>query len=340
MKYLFFIVLLSISCQNEKGFIRASHTASKLDSITTEKEIETLIHTIDSGYKYFKLRSIINLKSQFSGKQDSITRRAAIKYGITKTFYKEDFDNNGFTDLLVIGDHHYCQDTTFCHFDSFVILNHGKDSLQIKRLVNGHSESLAPQIIYKDSQPIINIHTTKYIVGAKVPFKISEVTIPVIYKFDNFIELQFKPVKHNIKKIEFATSPCLGTCPVYQINIEENRTAKFIAQYYNFNKDKNSGEDNKFFTCTILPKDYNDLIDLLNYIDFEKLDNQYFVTHTDAPSVDLIITYDNGKIKKISDYGQRGSYGLIALYEKFSKLRFNQKWIPAKEPKGIRINPF
>lgn len=48
--------------------------------------------------------------------------------------------------------------------------------------------------------------------------------------------------------------------------------------------------------------------------------------HTDDQTGDLKITFNNGKVKTISDYGMIGTNGLKILYEKLAELRFNQKW--------------
>lgn len=48
--------------------------------------------------------------------------------------------------------------------------------------------------------------------------------------------------------------------------------------------------------------------------------------HTDDQTSSLKITFNNGNIKTISDYGMIGTYGLKILYGKLAELRFNQKW--------------
>jgi hypothetical protein len=75
------------------------------------------------------------------------------------------------------------------------------------------------------------------------------------------------------------------------------------------------------------------IVNILNYIDFKNLKDSYSVGHTDAPTAKLKVTYDNGRTKYIEDYGMRGNYGLIATYDMFRDLRFNQKWAKAEEVK-------
>ena len=72
--------------------------------------------------------------------------------------------------------------------------------------------------------------------------------------------------------------------------------------------------------------DIDKLEEILNYCEFDNLDKEYTVMHTDDQTGDLKITYNNGKVKTISDYGMIGTYGLKILYKKLAELRFNQKW--------------
>ena len=71
-------------------------------------------------------------------------------------------------------------------------------------------------------------------------------------------------------------------------------------------------------------KSYSDIINLLNYIDFQNLNDEYAVNWTDDQTSYITITYDQGKIKTIRDYGLIGTHGLDKLYDLLFKLRFNQ----------------
>jgi hypothetical protein len=65
---------------------------------------------------------------------------------------------------------------------------------------------------------------------------------------------------------------------------------------------------------------------VLKQIGFERLKKSYAVRWTDDQTGTLTITYNNGKIKKISDYGMRGTHGLRYLYGLLISLRTNQNW--------------
>lgn len=117
---------------------------------------------------------------------------------------------------------------------------------------------------------------------------------------------------------------CFGTCPVFGITIYPDRNATWNAEMYNKIKNRNiSGT----FSAKITEDKYNDIVHLLNYMDFENLRNSYSVNWTDDQSCTLKITYDNGKVKSISDYGLTGTFGLNRVYQLLFALRENQNWI-------------
>lgn|SRR5690606_11053736 len=128
---------------------------------------------------------------------------------------------------------------------------------------------------------------------------------------------------HKIEKIEYSTTMCFGTCPVFSLTINSDKNAEWNAEKYN---KINNKEVNGKFHSKITKKQYNKLIGLLNSIDLEKLKDEYEVNWTDLQSSTLKITYDNGKVKSIHDYGMRGTDDLKRIYQLLFELRENQKW--------------
>lgn len=151
--------------------------------------------------------------------------------------------------------------------------------------------------------------------------KLKQITL--VYKFGDFIEENQTSTIHIIEKIEYSTTACFGTCPIFNLTINENKVAQWNAEEYNeINKKVVRG----IFNSKITEDKYNEIVNLLNYIDFETLQDNYAVRWTDDQSSTLKITYDNGKIKSIHDYGLIGTYGLDRVYQLLFKLRENQKW--------------
>ena len=130
---------------------------------------------------------------------------------------------------------------------------------------------------------------------------------------------------YSIEKIEYQTTRCFGTCPQFNIVIDKAKNATFNAQHHN-RKDKNEKEIKGKYKTTIKDKDFDEIINLMNDIDFPNLNNNYTIGRKDYPSCFLTITYDNGKVKRIRDYGLSGTSELKELYNLMFELRFNQEW--------------
>jgi len=146
-----------------------------------------------------------------------------------------------------------------------------------------------------------------------------------IYLLNDFVEFNKKQKMYDIEEIKFRTTRCFGTCPQFNIEIDKSKNAIFDAIYYN-RKNKNDNEIKGKFKAVIKDIDFNNILNLLNIIDFPKLNDNYSIGRRDYPTCFLTITYDNGKIKKITDYGLSGTSELKELYSLMFELRFNQKW--------------
>ena len=80
------------------------------------------------------------------------------------------------------------------------------------------------------------------------------------------------------------------------------------------------------YSTIIKEKDYQQIIDLLNYMNFEQLNASYYPGLKDAQQATLTITYDNGKIKTITDNGMNATQSLTYLHRLLFNLRKNQDW--------------
>jgi Domain of unknown function (DUF6438) len=146
----------------------------------------------------------------------------------------------------------------------------------------------------------------------------------VFYEGD-FVEFNPIVIKHRIERIAFTTSYCFGNCPRFDLSIDQKRYGKLYAGTDNIDK-KNNQKMEGDYAAIIKDTDYNKIICLLNYINFETLKDKYAVNWTDDQSCTLTITYDGGKVKKIEDYGLIGTFGLDRVYQVLFDLRFNQDW--------------
>ncbi|WP_348678528.1 DUF6438 domain-containing protein [Flavobacterium coralii] len=340
MKYLYILLIISFcSCQNKEMQINgiATHTTlkpSKIDSLNTPEKVENFVRTLDPYLTKFTLKSMQDFNRPYPN--DSIAKNLATKFGVSLSYYKADFDDNAYQDMLIIGDSHNCTTTAMdgsCSFDCFAIMNFSCDSIKLVNFVDMVGNMIVPQIIFDGNKPLLKL-TKPHKLHPSNNKNIEAGSAILTYKFDNFIEYNKQPANYEIETLEFSTSGCFGSCPIYKLTVKKDRSATFLAEAFNFNKDMENavyGQHEGYFKGIIKVKDYNKLINTLNYINFKNLKDDYSVTWTDDQTANLKITYNNGRIKYITDYGMVGTYGLMAIYQQFADLRFNQNWTEVAE---------
>lgn len=131
--------------------------------------------------------------------------------------------------------------------------------------------------------------------------------------------------------IEYEAGACFGSCPIFKMTINPDRTAILEAEHFNFSKEFSKGEFDKpregTFKTTIKEKDYKKLTVLLDDLNVKNLNEKYGTRNiTDLPTSYLRIKFDDGSSKNIEDYGKRGSEKLIKLYKFIEDLKHNQQW--------------
>lgn len=130
---------------------------------------------------------------------------------------------------------------------------------------------------------------------------------------------------YHIEKIDYQTNRCFGTCPQFSILIHKEKNATFDAQHHN-RKEKKGKEIKGKFETIIRDKDFIEIINSLIDTDFPNLNDNYSVDWKDDHTCFLTICYDNGKLKRIVDYGLNGTPELKNFYKLMFELRFNQDW--------------
>jgi len=297
---------------------------SDIDSLISEKEVQDFIRKQDTNYDKFELESLPSFKA--NNQPESIIKIIAKNQGINKSFYKYDIDGNGLTDIIAFAGGK----------STIALMNFGKQKI-VKQIDMYHIEPVVVKIIpaRKSRLKVYTVPSTRWEYGKPV----KPTSVELTFRENAFVEFNDDPTNKKINKIEFAASMCFGTCPDFQLTLNKNNISYFIAKHYNFNQQVNKQGDVEegFFKGKINDKDFERIEDAFNYIDFENLKSEYYISATDMPSVTVVITYDNGKVKKIYDYGLRGTYGLHEVYKMLFSLRFTQKWIETKEVLGVRM---
>lgn len=123
---------------------------------------------------------------------------------------------------------------------------------------------------------------------------------------------------NNIAKVDFSTSPCFGTCPVFSMSIDGNGTAVFDAKRFNDVTGEHKG--------MIKKAQLDSLFTMINKSDILSLEDKYTAQITDMPGYILFVQFTDGKSKTISDYGPSGPEKLKKIYDFITSLRGSQEW--------------
>ncbi|QQL51392.1 DUF6438 domain-containing protein [Mucilaginibacter ginkgonis] len=233
-----------------------------------------------------------------------------------KSWSKCDLNGDGKTDLLAM--------PLWYKIEVFVAIDNGNSGYKLIRLSKEVFENcqFAKPIIV-DQKLMVMFYGKSKVPGKLFGSYSEHIQVDtLIYKFSNFIEYHSKKVEYNVDTIIFHAGMCFGTCPSFLLKISKNGFAEYSAQYYN--------PTNGDFTGNLHKKKLRDILSLMDYIHLRDLKENYQVNWTDDKTYNLEIKFNDGSVKKISDYGGLGTFGLRALYAMLFELRSSTNWIKSQ----------
>lgn len=297
---------LSLFCSQDKKIF------NKIDSLKTTKDVQEFLDNDKNKINYY-----LNIEEKID--HDQYCRAFADSLNLKQNWEKEDFDRNGLTDLLVTGSTSEGQKTIY-------ILDKG-DHFESKNLSKGKLYEQCSFSLVKGGK--IEYHSIKILNRYGFTSKLNE---NLVYKFGEFIEENINLKRHNILEIQFENSGSYRSKFILKMKIISNRDVTWISKGDGFFQ---AGA----YTSKLSQEKFKEIVNLLNYIDFENLLDEYDVGYSDAATTYLTITYDNLKIKKIRDYGGMGTRGLRKLYDTLNDLKGNQQWTKTLKSDEIITRP-
>jgi hypothetical protein len=312
--------------KKEDRFVKTKTKPSAIDSLQTNEQIERFIAKTDTMYRKFTLKKVQDIGRPGC---DSLLFNLAERYHIKSSFEKADFDNNGYTDLLVTGENKTYTDYDYTkniwpskEFNAVVLMNFGSGNVKLYDLTDG---GIVPKVEYVGQLPLLVVHKPIRIRNERT--KSDEKIAKLTFKYGDFTEYNPKPVYYHIEKIKYRVTPCFGQCVAFTMEIGEEKKATFDAVSYNYTRDwYKSTLLSGSYKGTINDTDFYELLELTQYIDFPNLKNSYHVMATDSSTGELTITYNGGQEKRIGFYYLQGTYGLYSIQKKIFDLRHTQNW--------------
>lgn len=132
-------------------------------------------------------------------------------------------------------------------------------------------------------------------------------------KYDHLMPFSNYPSQKEITRVEFKTEPCFGSCPVFELMMNQNLEVAYKGIDY---VDKKGDYDLRMDR-----KDWDYLTELIKNLRVEDLLDRYAVNWTDDQTAYLTVYYKDGSKKTIEDYGLSGTFGLTILYDFMFELR-------------------
>ncbi len=219
-------------------------------------------------------------------------------------YRKLDLNGDGHTDLLVEDEY------------LFAIIDKGHNTYFIRQVGNVHFKC---KLIRVDTLAA----TTVFIIQRSDAFDRNAQkyhSVPpdtLVYHFDAFIEFNPHPENAGFQMIRFKTNPCMGVCPVFDLSLKSDGHALIDAQ-------KNC-KVTGLFTAMIDQKILSEIEELVNYLPLGSIKNNYDDGWQKDRRADLELVYGD-TIKKVTDYGMEGSFGLRQLYSLLARLVDEANW--------------
>ena len=283
--------------------ISNSVIANSVDSIHSDNDVLAFLKRIDKRFTNDKYRQLQILPTDIT-RQKLDCDGIAEKWDI-KNWEKVDFNGDNKTDLIV---------TTFWYdFDVFVAIDNGDNTYQLIQLSKDVSENceLGKPVKINSEQLLLFYRIRNEYdepIESIFDFHLKSRIDTLVYKYGGFIEKQNTLASYDISEIVYHTSSgWTGISPTYKLKISRNGKATFEATSDNPKKVVPKSNANKASVKSI--------VDLIQYIDVKSLRNKYLVAWTDDTTIFLKITFKDGTIKEIEDYGLIGTFGLNQLYQ-------------------------
>lgn len=312
------VTLLLFSCKKEHSFQKIPVHPTIIDSLTDLHQVREFVKTVDASMKDFLCIAPHDFNEELYATYEIKQQLNAM---IPKVSYiKDDFDDNGYTDLIVTGELYRN------NFEVIAIMNFGTKPYTIQSLSLGRTEDFPtyPKHVYIDTIPAIEL----YAHGAFLENMVDGISKKALtYALGTFVEYNATSANYKITKIDFSRSGCHGSCPVFDLTIHKDSMSTFKAIGYNFSRKQESYINGEGSYETMIDKnDFEEIVSIMNYINIKGLSESYLRPRMHQETATLTVNFADGSSKTIRDTGLVGTNGLNLLYKKLSELRFNQDW--------------
>ncbi|MDF2189108.1 hypothetical protein [Paraflavitalea sp. CAU 1676] len=290
-------------------FLTIHLQAQQIDRLQSDAEVLAFAEGI-SGYS--------RLFSFTASRPNEILPRLSkrVQQFVFPAYAKADFDGNGYTDLLFNG---------FIRPEQVV-------SMVVMDMGNGRFETIdfATDRTYHFGARVLNAGGVPFLETLKVytdydsagEVQTIERFDTLEYKFGAFIE-RAVPENYTLQQLNYACGFTLGGA-TFSMTICGD-SALLITQgsvIHNNTPEDSTGA----FVTRLTPETKNRITGLISNIHLPKMKDAYRAAGTCHGETSFKVIYNNGQLKKITDCGVTGPYGLEALENAIWNLYRSQQW--------------
>ncbi len=125
----------------------------------------------------------------------------------------------------------------------------------------------------------------------------------------------------SLSEIKLSRTSCFGTCPIFDIQLNKNLEATLVVTNFVY------GKEPGLYTTLITEADWLKLSSMIMKMKFRHLKGDYGDRMlADLPSANSAITFKDGYIKEVRDYGANGTKDLRSLYTNIDDLVNRIDW--------------
>ncbi len=232
------------------------------------------------------------------------------KYSESKRWDVADLDRNGKVDMLISGTVDGVRNT------AYVVLAEGDNRYRLED-VSPSGYYLVPVSIIKK---IGNDNTILLLQSVSNREWLDTLT----YKYGVFLKYRPPGITKKISLLHYR-STCPENCPVYKLIIDSSNVTIEAMGPGGMNM-KPDDTLRGTYHSKLTKEKFDELTELVNYINLSSLNSHYSVSKTDVPTGIIETVFTDGTFKRIDDYGKVGTPGLIVLYKYLDSLRTSQSW--------------
>ncbi|RSK44912.1 hypothetical protein [Hymenobacter rigui] len=288
----------------------------KLAKLNSDAAVQQVVRSLDAYYKNFKVDSRLRFEDK---RVQKIYQREKIK-----AWEKADVDGNGLIDLLITGTHYDDESKVICVLDmgdSLVLEDFGRQFYRYCPVA---------RIIHQDAQPLITYADyDKPILITQPLEKEGRQEFLLTYRFGGLVEYNSAPASARIDSLLYTSDFAYHEVEEIAIGIgPQDNVTYHSCEYPVLDETKKQCEN---LTAKLNSRAQQQLSELVNYLQPDKLKRTYRIGHNHVPYIVLRIKYADGRRLQVDDNGGIASFGLTRLYTLLESLRKTQNWEPPKK---------